>query len=788
VLFKAAGPCFRKANGSVLFPVDLRPYCTQTAVASGANWVSIDYTDDFEGQHLRRHTYELVGRTLRVRVQALDTADLDYYSNYADVWGGATAGTDSPQILQFTGVLAAPIVAFEDGDEHWFFGTALDLCRSNASHWRLPFYEDVVPTATSIATHFDTRNLYAPLDDGTLAAPLDDTFVVSVSREIEDVLLRSDAGPSPWRGRLTGRTFALLGSDAVSWDEYRTFLDDLWDWGLASMAVHTHAYWSASAPEGPQNAGPDWMPAKAEHGFALLSAAARANGQLFGPYTLFAPVPASSPLYDPALLALDSTLTPTGIMSDTAILPIARDEALSIEDAYGVGLLYTDSQSFYTPSNSAFGNAVDKNSGSALAKTLRQSIADRKHWFEVLRSSVQGPLLGESSNATQMGSCEWLWAGYVDALQRAHNCGASAISIDLPPGDPRLPTNWHVVPEYELRVSRALQANYGNGLYHWFFGPDDGPGIVDPLTQTLVLPFTDQALDRYRAYEITFGRAAFFQSNGPFYGSANMLTLPSMVREAYLTNELQRLYFSLALEEIRYLHQGVLRTFEEVWAASESLAAFDDPRVEIRYDGGLTVSVNHAPEPWTVAGPGGSFVLPEDGFLAWAPGTAFVAFSAIPPGGSARIDYCYAPARYEVFDGRGVVSGYGGISAPDKNLKVVNFARGITLHEGATGQLVVDSELQPVASGLYLAAQAAQVQVGCGINVAVLALRQNGAIEDVTEWVELEVDDPHTALFSQGGILWGEQTGSVIVSASSFEGLTAAPIAVEVVRANGTGL
>ena len=73
--------------------------CTLTGQSMTANSVVLDYTDNFDGVHHRRHTYKIVGKTLRVRLQDLDQ-NLAYSPNYTGVYVGPTEGTPNAKILE----------------------------------------------------------------------------------------------------------------------------------------------------------------------------------------------------------------------------------------------------------------------------------------------------------------------------------------------------------------------------------------------------------------------------------------------------------------------------------------------------------------------------------------------------------------------------------------------------------------------------------------------------------------------------------------------------------------
>src|SRR4029079_10061046 len=129
----------------------------------------------------------------------------------------------------------------------------------------------------------------------------------------------------------------------------------------------------------------------------------------------------------------------------------ANREANLVKTNYGINLAYLDIHTYGPPASAPDGDHIDQVAGSRWAKTVGQSIADQKQWMRDMTEDFDGPLLGEGSISTIGTNFEWLWAGYCDSVQRVINTGANGRAQLYPAGDPGAPTNWPVIPEFEMR-------------------------------------------------------------------------------------------------------------------------------------------------------------------------------------------------------------------------------------------------------------------------------------------------------------------------------------------------
>ena len=788
------GVTFINAAGNQYVPQNFTSVSTLSNHFKTSDSVVIEYTDNVptSGVHHRRHTLRLVGKVLSVTIEDIDQIDT-YLNNYAGVMTGPTAGTDDPRIIEMQGALGTPIVMFQNGAQHFFLGNVLDMFQSNAADWLQADLANVTKTATTIDFCMNTAGRYYRNSQGKNSGPLKDTLRVCVSKFAHDVMLKPTQKPSPYRSLIDHRPVVMLQGGVTTWNQYKTHLAQFADWGMDDIAAYAFSFWTTSADDPPvnYNLGPDWYPATDPGNFASFVSAARAQGALLGVYTSFAVMPTSAlpSVYSTAHIAKKdngqfkiSPHTGVPLISATAGGIHAQREADFLRQNYGVNMAYLDIQTYASPSRGADGDHVDQMATSGWAHSLRQALLDQKTWMRATQDKLQGPLLGEGSIATWASNMEWLWAGYCDSVQRCINTNRGLDASHMPANDPKSPTKWPVIPEFELRTMKPLQCNHGNGFYNRFFSKSD-VGMVDSSGQPII-PLTEAMFDRYRIYEITYGHTAFFTTSGPFNPigqGGNSMTFASMIKEYYLMKALQTRYMRGGVEEIEYLYNGTLQPFEAIIGQTETTDTFRDARLHLAYDNRLEIYLNHSTTPWQVTAQGVAYSIPQDGFVAFQPSTSFVAFSAAAPGTNGnRIDYCFAPGEYEFFDGRGVVNGYGGINTGgSKLLRVENFVHGIEVAEQSNGSIQVIPGAAPQCTRVEIVGPG-QILPGDRRAVRAIANYSNGAFRDVTTVVQWSSSNPAKATINQGGALIGVASGNTNLTTSAFEGVQPSPKSVTV--------
>ncbi len=777
------GVNFRDGNGSTHSAFWLKDRAHLDNVTRTADSVIMNFTDNCSaegwGIHHRRHTYQLQGKNLRLHIEDLDR-NPQWAANYCGVYLGPTREAENPQYIEMQGGLLSPIVLFRNGAQSFFMAQMLDLYNTNAANYVIDQIPIPGPTATSFTFSLWTHNQYKKSQGTTqMSGYLDDTYNFTVSSKIKDVLVTPSQGPSPYRALLAGRT--MVNMPANDWPAYGQMWNQFASWGIDDLAGYFFS-WSAPKPGSTgQGPGPSWHPARDPANFATTVQQGRARGYLLGGYMAFNIMGPNSPpgIHDLSHVARDefgnmkmSIQTNQPLLTQTAAGIHATRESGLFRNQYGGNMAYIDIQTYASPVGGADGDHIDQVFNSGWARTLGKGVRDQKHWMGQMQGIFEGPIVGEGSISGQGSNCEWLWAGYCDSVQRVINSGGGTHASDLPAGSPLAPTNWPVIPEYEWRVFSKLQANHGNGFAERFFGRSDGPTMVNMSTGQPIFPLTEPALDRYRLYEITYGKAAFFTTNGPYDGgNSNYLSSADMLKEHYLMNALQTAYLENPPRSITYLHNGQMRTFESILFETRTTDTFREARIKLSFANGLEIYVNHNDLPWSVTVAGTAFTIPEDGFVARNPGTGLIAFSAIPSGVSSRIDYCFAPNRYEFFDGRGAVNGYGNIDTGGiRKLKLQNFVHNTTVTESASGAIQVNQGTQPTCIGVAIFPATATLARDERRGFQAIATYSNGAKRNVTTLVDWSSSTPTVARVDEGAAVLARGTGTTTIQITSFQG------------------
>ena len=397
----AGGACFRDLAGNQYLPLNLSQYSTLTNHYATVDSVVLEYTDSVTGNgvHHRRHTLKIQGKALSITVEDLDH-NLAWAPNYAGFYAGPTQGTEDSRIVQMEGTLAAPIVMFQNGAQHFFFGNALDMFQSNASSWNMPDFASLPVGGSSINATTATPVCYYKNSAGTLSAPTKDTWTIAVSHNVKDVLITPTQTASPYRELLTGRSFILLSGNVSTWNQYQSYLTQLQSWGMDELAVYTFSYWSTSAddPTAYGNQGPDWYPAKDATNFTALASSAHAQGALFGVYTAFSTMPQTAPasVFDPAQIAKTGTgqwkianFINQPLLAITAAGIHALSEATLLKQHYGVNLFYLDVMTYASPAGGADGSHLDETANSGWAATLRDAHIAQKSWMSGSRDILE---------------------------------------------------------------------------------------------------------------------------------------------------------------------------------------------------------------------------------------------------------------------------------------------------------------------------------------------------------------------------------------------------------------
>ncbi|HEX5011452.1 MAG TPA: Ig-like domain-containing protein [Planctomycetota bacterium] len=775
------GVCFRDAAGLYWMPSGTYKKTTLTGQSMSGTTLTLDYLLDFNGSHPFRYEIRSKGKQLRIRVIDLSN-NLAVSDNFCGMLFGKATGIEHPVPVRMQGTLAMPITMFRKvvGSEtdHYFTANMLDLFQCNSSDHTVGSMLNPVLGADSSTQCMDTVKGYVPLSNGKLAASLDDAVILVVSSRVRDVFVDSTAPDSPYHSLLSNRM--ILNLPSKNWGSYDQMFDQYLSLGMYSIAGYYFLEWSSSAIDPPafdNSVGPDWSPAVDPVNFKSMLKHGLGSGALLGAYTAFNCMPATAPAwtYDASQIVKDAT----GIQKNWLGYPIIGVEASAAHaasessklKALGCNLAYLDIQTYGSIDKAPDGGHLDQSASSPWSKTNRKAFGAQKSWMDGMRTTLGGPLLGEGSICTLNSNMEYLYYGYVDSVQRAINTGGNAPAEDLPAGSPYAPTNWPIIPEYEWRVAVQRQVDHGNGFYGRFFGPSDGPGIVEANGEP-IYPLTQDALDLYQAFLITYGHAGYVCTNGAKYTTGGYITHPDAAQTYFLTNALQSLYYNSPITTIAYFVGGSFKTFEDVLFDTESLETFRHVPVRMDFANGLRIVVNHRSTPLTIVEGGVSYTLPaESGWYAGTDDGSLLSFSAIPPGtGGKRIDYCKAKGQYEYFNGRGAVTGYGGIGTGYKLSKWTVKPSNLTVTENPAGDLVTSQGALPSLDLVIIMSDDVTLNAGDRTGLRAVATFDNGGLLDVTTLLEWHSTQPDVASVNNAGVVTALKSGQAKILAISAPG------------------
>jgi len=720
-----AGLTYRFRDGRMAAPVLLRDRGRLVAgrIEPGAGGTvvleAVDAIDGVagvtgdEGEHHKRYELSLAGKALRVRMRSLDGRERAR-GTYAGAYLGPMRGVPQPRDLKIPYMVAYPVTLFAGKGGAAYAGVTLDLHASHGSTWNLrtrTVREDGIAVGDDWI-HNTYEVAYLPLTDGSLAAAVDETFYVTVSRSLRDLFPTSGRGASPYHDEMAGRFVINLGGAATGWPAYEALVARLHGLGVRDVFFYVFAHWTGEeAGEGlaavrGHALGPCWVPGRDDENLRRFTERVVGLGYRIALYTLFEYNRGGPTAFDPSDLAVGvwTEEMERGPVSPSRQMPFAVEENRRIHERYGTNAGQTDviagsAPAAYVDLDAAY---PDKE------KTLRDVIEGNRRILEAISEIHGGPVLSEGSMGPVGTNCELAYAGAVDTVDGIVHTGAGVHASELEATNPFAPVAWPVVPDYALVEENRLLVRNGNGFYDRFF-PRGG----------LAFPLSDEAADLYRIYEITYGHAGFAVVRG---SEGEFVREKDLVKDYHLVRAVVREMHASPVASVRYEVGGRLATLDEVLAgavrageagdageganpldalrpAVNPLEALRDPRIELRFENGLVVRLNHGAEPWEARiETGERFVLPENGWIAWRPETGFLALSAIPDGFAGRIDSLRdRERRVWLLDGRGRVESFGRMLAgPGGGLAVRDFEHDIQIDEIPGGELLAT----PLPGGL----------------------------------------------------------------------------------------
>jgi hypothetical protein len=456
-------------------------------------------------------------------------------------------------------------------------------------------YFDAFASNASTLNGVDT--FYAPNENGAANA-LQDTWKVSVSQSIMNVLPFPEHPASPYMSQLAGRMVFDIGGGTFA--TIASQLAHLGDYGV-NHCVAIIGNWQRL---GYDNGLPLQYPASValggNAGMRQIGSAAQANSCLYALHENYVDYYPNYPEYTAAATMRNAdgsqllawlNLT-TGIQSFATkpswFIPNAQTQSPLIHQEYGTNAVFIDVNSSVVPWwRQDYDPTV---AGSGMFGTYRDgSIA----LWAYERNVERGPVLGE-------GSSHWFWSGLLDSVEAQFGTESTPITNGL---------EAPLFVDFDLTRIHPLQVNYGMGYYdRWM------PGRTTITSTT--------ALDAYRMQEIIFGHS-------PYLTDALWASVPRALLEQNLVSPLATRYALQTPNAIAYNVDGA-------WSDASSAAKTGEfSLVQVSYPNGDTIIANSGSSNVT----SNSLQIPQYGWAAT--GNGFSAYTAILGGQIA--DYSQTP-------------------------------------------------------------------------------------------------------------------------------------------------
>jgi Family of unknown function (DUF5696) len=456
-------------------------------------------------------------------------------------------------------------------------------------------YFDAFASSASSLTSEGT--FYATNQNG-VANGLKDTWRVSVSQNIMNVLPFPRHPASPYMSQLAGRMVFDIGGGSFA--TIASQLAHLGDYGI-NHCVAIVGDWQRL---GYDNGLPLQYPASGalggDAGMRKIGSAAKANSCLFALHENYTDYYPNYPGYNAAATmrnqdgsqALAWLNQTTGIQSFATkpglFVTNAQTQSPLIHKQYGTNATFIDVNSSAVPWwRQDYDSATVGSAGFGAYRDGSVAL------WAYERNTERGPVLGE-------GRYHWFWSGLLDSVEAQFGAESTPITNGL---------EAPLFVDFDLMRIHPLQVNYGMGYYaRWMPGGST-------ITSTT-------ALDAYRMQEIVFGHS-------PYLTDALWSSVPRALLEQNLVSPLATRYALQTPNAIAYNVDGA-------WSdASGAAKTGEFSLVQVSYPNGDTVLANSGSSNVTW----NSLQIPQYGWAAI--GNGFVAYTAILGGQVA--DYSQTP-------------------------------------------------------------------------------------------------------------------------------------------------
>lgn len=440
-----AGVSYLTLAGAVLGPEQLAQQSeTDIATSFDGTTLVIDYVERVEGADLpKRYVVALNGQSLEIGVRS----DLVRgRGGYCAVNTGRLVSALPVEQHQVTFVeeVAVSMVA-----QSAFASAYLDKAKSGATRIATEPYVEGGQATHGMTAHYD-------LNSAGETNPLDETLYVTISDDLLGCVYLTSATKSAYRDRLNSRVIYDTWEYRPTYQERKRHYRELrqkWEmtdltlidhrWQRDTLDISTPAHYPASTSWGTAADFADYVATARSLGWMLV---------LHEDYWFMYPSATNQYWNVPDVSGkiaqnADGSYrygwqTTSYANKSDEMVRYSQIESSQIKDSYHSDAAFLDVNGGVDPS---YMNQVTLNADSTTSRTLAQVVADNVALFEGIKSIYQGPLMSEGAQAERsFGSA---YAGHVEATEREIT------------GTTRGP----IMPDYELRHIRRLQANQGMG-------------------------------------------------------------------------------------------------------------------------------------------------------------------------------------------------------------------------------------------------------------------------------------------------------------------------------------
>lgn len=662
--------------------------------------------------HRRRHEFSIQGRSLELRVRALDPSGpaLDNYAAFSPgVWtsGATVLASAAPKHIAYMDQIGILLL-----NGQWFASTFVDLFRSAATrHVPAAFSQlpTVPPEPAGLYASYAELMLYEPASDGRVA-PLDETCWITLAPNVEACFVESSAAVSPYASQLARKVGVTLAQSPIA----NAYADDLAkvqqlvQFGFDDVHLFKQHWMRFGTNRRSTTHAPPHPGGGSEAQFKAFVTAARAQpkwtvavytdlysldqAQGYDDNPNYSESAAHYENFEDALKAADLSFregftlaqdlgvpsTPyyyTRILAPKRAWKHWQREADAFVTGYGANAAYFDINCISAPDlivtgqGANVGGAISLDARSPSDATIRGAIRSYKGLYRGADLRTGGPCVGEGSFVGYDSRFDTFYTGYLDGTYRTLSTGgtpyAQATSGQVQP----------VIVDYEVNHVRGRHVGIGLGQYTRFFYAG-APGSSYPLA--------DAAIDEYRATEISYLHNGYFLTNSQTGDLGEYMRIAQQVKEYYVLRALQEQWAVAGAASVRYRTATSGSSWIDLSSGLKSNFDFAHCLLRITFANGLVELVNHGMQPVQESG----FWIPPNGWAITHPTNGFQCLSVRPTQNGARYDLVKC-AQWVLADGNGTSFNAGAPIGATTNLKVVRLDTGKILTENPDGTIHV---------------------------------------------------------------------------------------------------